>query len=88
MAKARRPLPFGGQIITVILVLLILVSVYSVMATPTEAPDNLTLSELARAVSAGQVTEIEIAGDALAVRTANQSGARMVLFISPRCLLC
>ena len=67
MAKARRPLPFGGQIITVILVLLILVSVYSVMATPTEAPDNLTLSELARAVSAGQVTEIEIAGDALAV---------------------
>lgn len=58
---------FGGQIITGILIILIIVSLYSAVTGDGERPEEVTLSSLAARVIAGEVRTIQVRGDDLAV---------------------
>jgi cell division protease FtsH len=69
MAKTKKPgrllSQFGGQILTVVLILLIIVSLYSVLTDRNQPKDVISLSELARGISSGQVSKIGVHGDDL-----------------------
>ena len=58
---------FSSQILTVILVLLIIVSVYSMFSDNQKTVPAISLSELARDINAGQINKIEVSGDNLNV---------------------
>ena len=58
---------FGSQILTVILVLLVIVSLYSMVSDNQKTVPVISLSELARDINAGQVDKIAVNGDALTI---------------------
>ncbi|OGG72176.1 cell division protein FtsH [Candidatus Kaiserbacteria bacterium RIFCSPHIGHO2_12_FULL_56_13] len=56
-----------GNLLTTIIVLLLLMSGYSLIADLTESPEMVPLSQVARDVKAGEVESITISGDTLAL---------------------
>jgi len=58
---------FMGNLLTTIIVLLLLMSGYSLIADLTESPEMVPLSQVARDVKAGEVESITISGDTLAL---------------------
>ncbi len=68
----RRFLPKGtsgfmGNLISTVLILLILMSAYSLIAGNAEKKEEIPLSQVAADVKAGQVESIEVAGDTLSL---------------------
>lgn len=70
MPPGRGPLT---QLILGVIVLIFLASAYSIFSSVTKKTENISLSELATQVSAGQVSEIKITGDGLDVVYADGS---------------
>ncbi|MEK7586866.1 MAG: ATP-dependent zinc metalloprotease FtsH [Patescibacteria group bacterium] len=59
---------FGGQLMLAILIILIVVSLYSLVSEGVKTgPEAMTFSELTKSVSAGEVTKITISGNELKV---------------------
>lgn len=56
---------FGNQFVGTLLILMILVGLYSALSGSTEPTEEVPLSELATAVSRGEVVQITVAGDKL-----------------------
>lgn len=56
-----------GQGILAILIFLLLISLYSLLTGESKAPQEISLSELARDVYSGAVNEIKVSGDELSV---------------------
>ncbi|HEX8947274.1 MAG TPA: ATP-dependent zinc metalloprotease FtsH [Candidatus Paceibacterota bacterium] len=67
-SKPRRPLggpSFTGNLLSTILVFLLLMSVYTFIATSGKKPQEISLSQVAQDVAAGSVTSISVSGDSL-----------------------
>ena len=58
---------FGSQITGTVLILMVIVALYSALADRTTTPAALPLSELAQAVTKGEVKSVTVNGDILNV---------------------
>ena len=62
---------FGGQLTIAVLVIMLVVGLYSSFVDNQSSAEELSLSTLARAVGAGEVKQITVQGDALAITLAS-----------------
>ncbi len=75
--KGKFPMPkgtsFTGNLLSTILVILIVISLYSLIGGPGKENESVSLSQVAADVKAGQVTVIEISGNELGITYADGS---------------
>jgi len=65
--------PFWGNLITTFLVFVILIGAYSYIAETRDTPEEVPLSQLAKNISAGEVSKIVIEGEELRVTYVDES---------------
>jgi len=68
MRPLRGPLRFFGSFGTSVIIFAVLILIYSFLSNDTVKKDSVSISEVASAVSAGQVSSIEISGNELAIK--------------------
>ena len=61
------PQQLGQQILTVALIFVIIIGIYTLLVGDTNAPEEIAISEVAQSITAGLVSEIEVKGDDLTV---------------------
>ncbi|HYC83303.1 MAG TPA: ATP-dependent metallopeptidase FtsH/Yme1/Tma family protein, partial [Candidatus Paceibacterota bacterium] len=63
---------FGGQILSGLFILALIVALYSALVDRQTSTDTISLSEVAQGIIAGQISSIEVQGDEIEVRYANE----------------